>query len=61
MFWKDSLAHKFPRSFLENASGKYVCRAVILDVGLEMPDPGLVPDGAKCGDHKLCVNQICSS
>lgn len=53
MFWKDSLAHKFPKSFLENASVMYVCRAVILDVGLEMPDPGLVPDGAKCGENKV--------
>jgi hypothetical protein len=24
-------------------------------VGLDMPDPGQVPDGAKCGDQKVCI------
>ncbi|GAB1603951.1 disintegrin and metalloproteinase domain-containing protein 12-like [Argonauta hians] len=61
MFWKDNLAKKFPRSFIITGTTKEVCRAVILDVGLQMPDPGLVPDGSKCGDGKICVEQQCKA
>lgn len=53
MFWKDNLAHATPASFLTIGSTTYVCRGAILDVGLDMPDPGMVPNGAKCGDGKV--------
>ncbi|CAI9733064.1 QUALITY PROTEIN: disintegrin and metalloproteinase domain-containing 12-like [Octopus vulgaris] len=59
MFWKDNLAKKFPTSFINTGRTIEVCRAVILDVGLQMQDPGLVPDGSKCGDEKICVEQQC--
>lgn len=53
MFWKDNLAHATPASFLTIGSTTYVCRGAILDVGLDMPDPGMVPNGAKCGEGKV--------
>lgn len=35
------------------------CRTAIIDLGLESIDPGLTPDGAKCGIDKMCVNRKC--
>ncbi|XP_017779843.1 PREDICTED: disintegrin and metalloproteinase domain-containing protein 9 isoform X2 [Nicrophorus vespilloides] len=35
------------------------CRTAIVDLGLNQVDPGLSPDGASCGDGKMCVNQKC--
>ncbi|KAG1661234.1 Mitochondrial proton/calcium exchanger protein [Nymphon striatum] len=34
---------------------KLKCRSVIMDVGPGTPDPGMVPDGLKCGDDKVLV------
>ncbi|OQV24422.1 putative Disintegrin and metalloproteinase domain-containing protein 25, partial [Hypsibius exemplaris] len=31
-----------------------------VDFGLSIPDPGLVPSGAKCGTDMMCLNQICT-
>lgn len=37
------------------------CRTVIVDLGLQSVDPGLVPDGAKCAEGKMCVKHKCVS
>lgn len=43
-----------------NVEGKIIpCRTVNVDLGLQDIDPGLVPDGARCGDQKMCVGQRC--
>ncbi|CAG2247456.1 Zinc metalloproteinase-disintegrin-like batroxstatin-2,Zinc metalloproteinase-disintegrin-like Eoc1,Zinc metalloproteinase-disintegrin-like berythractivase,Zinc metalloproteinase-disintegrin-like VAP1,Zinc metalloproteinase-disintegrin-like halysase,Zinc metalloproteinase-disintegrin-like cobrin,Zinc metalloproteinase-disintegrin-like atragin,Zinc metalloproteinase-disintegrin-like NaMP,Coagulation factor X-activating enzyme heavy chain,Disintegrin and metalloproteinase domain-containing protein 12,Zinc me len=52
MFWSEQISHATPATFLTKGDKKYVCRSAIMDVGLDMPDPGQVPDGSKCGDHK---------
>nr|KAG5708378.1 hypothetical protein BaRGS_034409 [Batillaria attramentaria] len=59
MFWRDNLALDMRANFLMRGNTQYVCRSTMLDVGLDMPDPGLVPDGAKCEDNKICINQAC--
>ncbi|XP_041368404.1 disintegrin and metalloproteinase domain-containing protein 12-like [Gigantopelta aegis] len=59
MFWRDNLAHTMRASFLTRGNTQYVCRSAMLDVGLDMPDPGMVPDGAKCDTDKVCVNHKC--
>ncbi|XP_046575534.1 disintegrin and metalloproteinase domain-containing protein 9-like isoform X1 [Haliotis rubra] len=59
MFWRDNLAHTMRASFLTRGNTQYVCRSAMLDVGLDMPDPGMVPDGAKCEVNKICVNHKC--
>ncbi|CAL1269797.1 unnamed protein product [Larinioides sclopetarius] len=47
------------RSFI-NVKGKvFTCRSAIVDLGLFNTDPGLAPNGAKCGDGKACLNQKC--
>lgn len=41
-------------SFFVNAGGKiHPCRSVIVDFGLSDINPGMVPDGAKCGEDKV--------
>lgn len=32
---------------------RYDCKAAIMDVGLDMPDPGLTFNGTKCGDKQV--------
>jgi len=34
---------------------RYECDSVIVDVGTQYTDPGLAPDGAKCGDGKVVI------
>jgi hypothetical protein len=41
------------RTFLNSDGDIIACRSAILDFGLNSKDPGLVPDGAKCGDGKV--------
>lgn len=38
-----------------------VCRTALIDLGLDVMDPGLAPNGAKCGENKMCLNQRCTS
>ncbi|XP_048506843.1 uncharacterized protein LOC105688427 isoform X2 [Athalia rosae] len=46
-------------SFLNSGGQIIPCRTAIVDLGLNQIDPGLVPDGAKCDNGKMCVNQKC--
>ncbi|RWS02118.1 disintegrin and metalloproteinase domain-containing protein 19-like protein [Dinothrombium tinctorium] len=47
-------------SFLTLSNNKVLpCRSAIIDLGLDSVDPGLVPDGAKCGIDKMCIQQKC--
>lgn len=53
MFWKEGLAYTLPETWVAVDGVRHECKGVILDVGLDMPDPGMVPDGAKCGSGKV--------
>ncbi|XP_059609961.1 disintegrin and metalloproteinase domain-containing protein 12 [Phlebotomus argentipes] len=46
-------------SFMNHENRIVVCRTAIVDLGLQSMDPGLAPDGSKCGDNKMCVKQKC--
>ncbi|XP_063993124.1 zinc metalloproteinase-disintegrin-like MTP8 isoform X2 [Diachasmimorpha longicaudata] len=35
------------------------CKTAMLDVGGRKLDPGLVPNGAKCAEGRMCVDQAC--
>ncbi|XP_034837108.1 zinc metalloproteinase-disintegrin-like 4a [Maniola hyperantus] len=37
------------------------CRTAQVDLGTRDVDPGMVPDGAKCGEDKMCLKQKCVS
>ncbi|KAL8618034.1 hypothetical protein ACOMHN_021754 [Nucella lapillus] len=60
MFWRDNLALDMRANFLTRGNTQYVCRSTMLDVGLDMADPGLVPDGARCENNKICIKQTCT-
>lgn len=34
------------------------CRTALVDLGLEQVDPGLVPDGARCGTDKVRFENV---
>ncbi|CAG0885028.1 unnamed protein product [Darwinula stevensoni] len=46
-------------TFIQRERGVIPCRTAIVDLGLDQVDPGLTPDGAKCGEGKMCVKQKC--
>ncbi|XP_021693630.1 uncharacterized protein LOC5576567 isoform X1 [Aedes aegypti] len=46
-------------SFMTYNGSVIPCRSAIVDLGLQKVDPGLAPDGAKCGEGKMCLNQVC--
>ncbi|XP_049859100.1 pneumococcal serine-rich repeat protein [Schistocerca gregaria] len=57
-FGMESVA-RLAHSFI-NAGGSLIpCRTALVDLGLNEVDPGLVPNGAKCGEGKMCVSQRC--
>ncbi|XP_044753415.1 disintegrin and metalloproteinase domain-containing protein 12 [Coccinella septempunctata] len=49
------------QSFINSKGTIIPCRNAIVDLGINQIDPGLAPDGASCGDGKMCVNQKCMS
>ena len=49
------------RSFIPNKGKILACRSAMIDLGVDVTDPGLVPNGAKCGSNSMCVNQKCVS
>ncbi|XP_053946621.1 disintegrin and metalloproteinase domain-containing protein 12, partial [Anastrepha ludens] len=46
-------------SFINHEGNIVPCRTALVDLGLQSTDPGLSPNGAKCGDGKMCVDQKC--
>ncbi|XP_057657242.1 uncharacterized protein LOC130894422 isoform X1 [Diorhabda carinulata] len=48
-------------SFINKNGSIIACQSAIVDLGINQVDPGLTPDGALCGDGKMCVNQTCIS
>lgn len=42
-------------SYINSRGSIIPCRTAIVDLGLNEVDPGLAPDGAKCGDGKVCT------
>lgn len=45
-------------SFINSGGAIIACRTALVDLGLNEVDPGLAPDGAKCGDGKVLINQV---
>lgn len=43
-------------SFINSKNSIVPCRTAIVDLGLNEVDPGLAPDGAKCGENKVSIN-----
>jgi len=55
LFWKEALAFTMPEAWVLINNTRHDCKGAILDVGLYMPDPGMVPDGALCGHDHVCT------
>lgn len=45
-------------SFINSGGSIIPCRTAIVDLGLNEVDPGLAPDGAKCGEGKVCKTPL---
>ena len=60
MFWKEALAFTMPEAWVLVNNTRHDCKGAILDVGLYMPDPGMVPDGAKCAERHVSIEQSTS-
>nr|XP_012774649.1 disintegrin and metalloproteinase domain-containing protein 12 isoform X2 [Maylandia zebra] len=41
--------------------GRILCRGTHVYLGDDMPDPGLVLAGTKCGDNMVCLNRQCQN
>ncbi|XP_042192730.1 disintegrin and metalloproteinase domain-containing protein 12 isoform X3 [Callorhinchus milii] len=41
--------------------GRILCRGTHVYLGDDMPDPGLVLTGTKCGEGKICLNRQCQN
>lgn len=59
-FGMESLA-LISHSYISHGGSIIPCRTAIIDLGLDTVDPGLTPNGAKCGDDKMCVNKKCKA
>jgi len=46
-------------SYISHERKIVACRTALVDLGLQTTDPGLTPNGAKCGEDKMCVDQRC--
>lgn len=44
---------------LISRNGTVICQTAVIDLGVGIADPGLVANGAKCGDGRMCVDQQC--
>lgn len=43
-------------SFINSQGSIIPCRTALVDLGLNEVDPGLAPDGARCGEGKVSDN-----
>jgi hypothetical protein len=59
VFWKEALSYLMPEAWVMVNGTQQNCKGAILDVGLNMPDPGMTPEGAKCATGKVCIGQKC--
>ena len=60
MFWKEALTLTMPETWVHTEDGqRHDCKAVILDVGLDMEDPGMVLDGTECGPRRVGYTTSC--
>ncbi|XP_075938538.1 disintegrin and metalloproteinase domain-containing protein 9-like isoform X1 [Anarhichas minor] len=48
-------------SIISTPIGGAKCYGVDFMLGSDVPDPGMVNEGSKCGDNKVCMNFECSS
>ncbi len=55
VFWKEALSYLMPEAWIMVNGTRQDCKGAILDVGLNMPDPGMTPEGTKCGTEKVGV------
>lgn len=42
-------------SFINWKGSIIPCRTALVDLGINQIDPGLAPDGAKCGEEKVII------
>ena len=54
MFWKEHLTLAVPETWVHTEDGqRHECKSAVLDVGLDVEDPGMVLDGTACGQRRV--------
>ncbi|KAI5622121.1 disintegrin and metalloproteinase domain-containing protein 9 precursor [Silurus asotus] len=48
-------------SIIQTHIGGTICWGVDFHLGTDVPDPGMVNEGTKCGENKVCLNYECKS
>ena len=59
-FWKEALSYLMPETWVTQSGVQHDCKGAILDVGLNMRDPGMVPNGSPCAENKVGCSEYCS-
>ena len=47
------------RSFLSHDEDIITCKNALVDLGMDVSDPGLAPSGSRCGPDHMCHNMKC--
>jgi hypothetical protein len=58
-YFASTLLYSQIASVYKVGKNTYYCNSTIIDVGMQLPDPGMAPDGAKCDEGKMCLSQKC--
>lgn len=47
-------------TFVWKGGKEFNCISAVIDMGADVPDPGVISDGTKCDNQKICINHKCT-
>ncbi|XP_062855439.1 disintegrin and metalloproteinase domain-containing protein 9 isoform X2 [Trichomycterus rosablanca] len=58
---QNTIVFSIKPSIIQTPIGNSTCWGVDFRLGSDVPDPGMVNEGTKCGENKVCMNYECKS